>query len=195
MDHSISYDEQLVLTRIAEGDENAFRQLFSHWHQYLAGYILKITESRELTEEIVQDVFLKIWMIRESLAEVREFKSFLFVVSRNHAFQTLKKLSRERKLQKMWKSETLNSTGDEPLHAEWQSVIDEAIDSLPPRRREAWLLVRHEQLSYQEAAERLGISRESIKTHLQLAAQSIIDYIKSHSDKGILILSVLLKIL
>jgi RNA polymerase sigma-70 factor (ECF subfamily) len=50
------YTEKELLLQVAEGDEKAFRQLYLQWHQLLAGYVFRITESRELTEEIVQDV-------------------------------------------------------------------------------------------------------------------------------------------
>lgn len=177
-----AYNEKELLLQVAQGDENAFSQLFLHWHQLLAGYIYRITESKELTEEIVQDVFLKIWMIRETLAEINEFKHFLLVVSRNQAFDVLKRQLKEKKLKQIWKKENkpesfLSGDDAEILH---DSIIDQAIDSLPPRRKEVYLLSRHHRLTYYEIAERLSISRESVKTHLKLASESISHFIRSH---------------
>jgi len=182
MSTSHPYNEVDLLFQVARGDEAAFSQLFLHWHQLLAGYVLRITESRELTEEIVQDVFLKIWMSRESLTEINNFKHYLLVVSRNQAFDVLKKQLKEKLHKRDWeknnKSTQLLTDNDSEKNN--LSLIDKAIDSLPPRRKEVYLLSRHQRLTYKEIAEQLGISRESVKTHLQLASESITNFIRTH---------------
>ena len=190
MQHSSPYNEKELLSLVAEGDENAFRQLFRHWNQVLAGYILRITESRELTEEIVQDAFMKIWMVRETLAEIDNFKQFLLVVSRNQAFDALRKQLRERDRKRLWEEENKSTLYivDNELVVSGLSLIDRAVDQLPPRRKEVYLLSRHARLSYHEIAAQLGISRESVKTHLKLASQSITSYIRAHqAEIGILL--------
>lgn len=165
---------------MAGGDEFAFRQLFLHWHQLLAGYVFRITESRELTEEIVQDVFLKIWMTRETLGEIENFKHYLLVVSRNQSFDVLKKQLKEQQLKVGYKKENKLSIAEDNTDENYSGLIEQAIDSLPPRRKEVYLLSRHERLTYKEIAEQLGISRESVKTHLKLATDSISSFIRSH---------------
>lgn len=197
MTASSAYDEKALLSAIANGSEPAFRQLFLHWHQQLAGYIYRITESKEHTEEIVQDVFLKIWMVRETLTGIRNFKSFLLVVSRNRAYDVLKQQSRERWKRKAWETESAIQHFCEPPEMELiqLSLIDKAIASLPPRRKEVFLLCRYEGFAYNEAAEQLGISRESVKTHLRLATASISTFIRSNASAIFLSLTILSKIL
>lgn len=195
---SSTYNEKELLLKVAEGDEAAFRQLFLHWHQLLAGYILRITESRELTEEIVQDVFMNIWMVRETMPEINNFKHFLLVVSRNQAFDVLKKQLKEQELKRAWEKENkpqpwLASTNND-AETSRLSLIEQAIDNLPPRRKEVYLLSRHERLTYQEVADRLGISRESVKTHLKLATRSISTFIRSHLPEFIVFAASLFKI-
>ena len=176
------YNENELLLLVAEGDESAFRQLFLHWNQLLAGYVFRITESKVLTEEIVQDAFMKIWLVRETLAEIDNFKHFLLVVARNQAFDVLKKQLKEQERQRAWEKENKQELYMEDNEAETSglSLIEQAIDSLPPRRKEVYLLSRHERLTYKEVATRLGISRESVKTHLKLASDSIASFIRSH---------------
>jgi RNA polymerase sigma-70 factor (family 1) len=189
------YHEKELLQLIAGGDEQAFRRLFLQWSQLLAGYILKITESKELTEEIVQDVFMNIWVVRETLPQINNFKHFLIVVSRNQAFDVLKKQLREQERRKTWEKE--NATGTYIQDAEpgtlRSSVIEQAIDSLPPRRKEIYLLSRHERLTYQEIGARLGISKESVKTHLKLATVSISTFIRAHLTELSLLVIAFLK--
>jgi len=190
------YDERALLARVAEGDESAFCQLFRHWHQLLAGYIFRITESRESTEEIVQDVFMKIWTIRETMTEINNFKHFLLVVSRNKAFDVMKKQLREKALRRGWEKENV----PEPLVIDneeeliMHSLIEQAIESLPPRRKEVFQLSRNERLKYKEIAARLDISQESVKTHIRLAIHSIGAFIRSHPAEFALVATTLLKI-
>lgn len=182
------YNEKELLLQVAAGDETAFRQLFQQWHQLLAGYVFRITESKELTEEIVQDVFLKIWMTRETLGEIENFKHYLLVVSRNQSFDVLKKQLRQEHQKREWEKENKLRAVPDETSPDYSSLIDEAIDSLPARRKEVYLLSRHERLTYQEVADRLGISKESVKTHLKLASDSISTYIRSRLTSGFLFL-------
>jgi RNA polymerase sigma factor (sigma-70 family) len=189
------YNEKALLMKVAGGDQYAFRELYLYWHQVLAGYIFRITESKSLTEEIVQDAFLKIWMARETLAEIDNFKHFLLVVSRNQAFDVLKKQLKEQENRKAWEKSHSDQpysgqTESEPLSS---SLIDAAIDQLSPRRKEVWLLSRHERLRYKEIAERLGISPESVKTHLKLASEAITRFIRAHLPSLIVIYGMVLK--
>jgi RNA polymerase sigma factor (sigma-70 family) len=174
-----AYNEQEILRKVADGDEHAFSELFYHWLPFLSTHIFRITESRELTEEIVQDVFLKIWMSRETLTDINNFKGYLIIVSRNHALNFLRKRSREEMQFTVWKQE-LNNTDDEN---NWQShltLIDEAIDQLSQRQKEIYLLHRHERLTYEEIGNRLSIGRETVKSHLKLAVSAISGYVRSH---------------
>ncbi|EOR93966.1 RNA polymerase ECF-type sigma factor [Arcticibacter svalbardensis MN12-7] len=90
------YSDQDLLLKGALGNEHAFRQLFSRYHQQLGVYVYRITDSVDLAEDIIQDVFLEIWMSREALAGVDNFKAYLVVMSKNHTLNCLLKLSRER---------------------------------------------------------------------------------------------------
>ncbi|WP_341835873.1 sigma factor [Chitinophaga pollutisoli] len=90
------------LQEVARGNETAFRDLFLQYADHLYAYIWQLTKSRELAEEVVQDIFLQIWISREALAEVRNFRNYLFVIARNHALNAMKKMMRERKRAMEW---------------------------------------------------------------------------------------------
>ena len=83
--------ETEILKDIAAGSSKAFRVLYSQWEPTLSSFIFQVTRSKVITAEIVQDVFLKIWMTRESLVDVKDFKAYLFVISKNRAINALKK--------------------------------------------------------------------------------------------------------
>ena len=173
MQKNLSYDEKTLLLEIAEGDETAFAGLYNKWQGQLSSFIFKLTQSQEMAAEIVQDVFLKIWMSRETLSEIQNFKAYLFVMSRNHALNALKKTMRQiKQLEAFGKS---GNEVDDPQEAQIEiySLLDEAIDKLSPRQKEIYLMHRQQRLTYIQIAEMLGIGRESVKTHLQLAVKSI----------------------
>jgi RNA polymerase sigma factor (sigma-70 family) len=179
--------ERSLLLSVSKGDETAFRQLFENWYRFLASHIFRIAGNRELTEEIVQDVFLKIWLTRETLADVRDFRAYLIIVSRNHALNALRKVASDSKEHRRWLREVDKEEAPDPVSF-YYSIIDEAIDRLSPRQREIYLLHRHQRVTYHEIAARLNISRETVKTHLQSAMVAISKYVRGKIDILVLFL-------
>lgn len=176
---SLLYEENEVLRHAAAGDERAFGILFNRYHQRLGNHIFRLTKSYELAEEIVQDVFLKIWIGRESLSEIQNFQAYLYVISKNHALSCLKKVAQEKTISTDF-NETIYDVEMEEAGEEHEryALIDEAIDHLPPQQRQVYLLSRHERLQYAEIAVRLNLSRETVKKYLQISSESISSYIR-----------------
>ncbi|MGN6416785.1 MAG: RNA polymerase sigma factor [Pseudobacter sp.] len=173
------YTTEELLIQVAAGDEPAFRELVIRFSGLLYTYVYKHIESREITEELVQDVFTQIWLTREALSEVRNFRTYLYVVSRNQALNALKKMSRDFHKQMQYQQlELVHEPDEDRMNREMQlSVIEEAIEKLPPRQKRAWILSRREKLTYQQVAQEMDISRETVKTYLQHANQFIGKYL------------------
>ncbi|HEY1062226.1 MAG TPA: sigma-70 family RNA polymerase sigma factor [Daejeonella sp.] len=186
------YSEKKLLIKVSAGEEDAFRQLFLKYHQQLGIHIFRITNSVDIAEEIVQDVFLKIWMSRETLVRVRNFKAYLFVISKNHTLNCLRKLSREQINKKEWEDSSVKIlTSESDSLNIYYCLLDEAIDQLPPQQQKVYLLSRHERLRYTEIANRLNLSCETVKKYLQIATASITAYVKTNSEAAIILLIVL----
>lgn len=191
MQNHLPYNEKELLLQVAKGDEQSFAQLFRHWQPFLATHIYRITQSTVLAEEIVQDVFLKIWQTRDTLSDIHNFKGYLLVVSKNHALNALQKVAREFHSREKWVKEN-NAMDESPdRKAVYYSLIDEAIDQLSERQRQAYLLHRHERLTYQQIADRLGIGKESVKTHISLAVKQISAYVRGRLGLAVMILLLL----
>jgi RNA polymerase sigma-70 factor (family 1) len=185
--------ERELLIQVASGNEYAFRQLFMAYHQQLGVHMLRLTNSAELAEEVVQDVFLKIWLTRETLAGVDNFKAYLFVISKNHALNCLKKLAKERVLIRQLEDNSTESFIAESADTDlYYNLLDEAIDQLPPQQQKVYLLSRHGRLKYAEIADQLELSRETVKKYLQIATVSITEYVHEHLEV-ITLLSLTLK--
>jgi RNA polymerase sigma-19 factor, ECF subfamily len=181
------YDEKTLLSRIAQGDEIAFTVLFYTYHNKLGTYILRLTDSFPLAEEIVQDVFLKIWQNRSSLTNVHHFEAYLFVIARNKAFNCLKQIARERSRKLEWEKNIL--VKEEPAPGEEQEsshgydlLIDKAVDKLPPQQKKVYILHNHEGMEHAEIAIQLGLSPETVKKHMSLALRSIREFVHTHID-------------
>ena len=194
MPHSLSEIELIKL--VSTGNERAFRHLYITYHQLLRTHIYRLTESSELADEIVQDVFLKIWNSRESLEGINNFKGYLFILSKNYTIDFLRKHIRQTILHQKWESDEAQAFQEEDLNVHatnYYGLLDEAIDQLPPQQKKVYLLSRHEHLKYVEIAARLGISRETVKTYLQLATASITLYVKKKVNFIVLLLFLLKK--
>lgn len=187
-DHTSEID---LIKLIVTGDEQAFRKLYMLYHQLLRIHIFRLTESMELADEIVQDVFLKIWNSRETLEGIINFKGYLFVVSKNYAISFLRKHIRETILHQKWESEEVEAfreeNVDEISNNYYYGLLDEGIDQLPPQQKKVYLLSRHEHLKYVEIAHQLGISRETVKKYLQLATTSITLYVQKNINFSIIL--------
>lgn len=188
------FQESELIQEVVLGNENAFGQLFTMYNQRLGTYIFRLTDSRELAEEIVQDVFLKIWMNRETLAGVKNFKAYLFVISKNHALNCLKKVIKVRAIQEIWETEAIDLlvVTEEEKNDSYYSLLDEAIDHLPPQQQKVYLLSRQERLKYAEIAEQLNLSRETVKKYLQIAITSITSHVRANMDAIILLFILIL---
>lgn len=181
-------EEKEILQQVAQGDERAFRLLFNKYHHKLGSYIYQITKSDELKHEVVQDVFLRIWLNRKALAEIHNFQAYLYVISKNHALNCLKKTAHERALTTHLDTVTYVPPIEETLEDNDRYVfVDEAIDQLPRQQKLVYLLSRHERLKHAEIAIRLNLSRETVKKYLKISTESITCYIRTRLTISVLV--------
>jgi RNA polymerase sigma-70 factor (ECF subfamily) len=188
------HKESELLQNVSTGSTEAFRRLYYLWEPALSSFLFQITKSKELTAEIVQDVFLKIWMTRETLQEIKNFKAYLFVISKNQAINALKKSIVELEKFKIFADNPHLYEEEVDEKKEYQySLIDEAIDQLPARQKEVFLLHRYERMTYQEIADRLGIGKESVKSHLSIGIKAVKSNLQSKISLILLFIDIISK--
>nr|WP_295876400.1 RNA polymerase sigma-70 factor [uncultured Chitinophaga sp.] len=179
---------------MSQGDEAAFAQLFHAYHQRLGAFVYQLTGSLSMAEEIVQEVFIRIWEKRDKLAHVAHFHPYLYTVAKNYTFSFLKKLGRELEHKQQWEMTIAADTGnpfEETMDARYRRIIDQAISELPAQRQRVYLLSRDEGLRQAEIAERMAISRETVKKHMVLALRAIRSYALTHPETNLLLLLLL----
>lgn len=162
--------DKRLLQLIANGDELAFKTLFEKYRGKLYVYLKGITKSPEVSEEIVMDVFLKIWISRKTVTEIEHFDSFLFRIARNKAIDFLRALHRDQTLFKLvW--EEIQVAGTQTADAgmkekECNAILRAAIARLSPKRRLVYELSRENALSHDQIASYLNLSKSTVNNHL-----------------------------
>jgi len=170
------YNEKELLLRISKGDEAAFTLIFRQYQGKLYSVALDITHSSETAEEIIQDVFLKIWLRKKELIEVESFSGYLFIVMRNLALDWLVKQARRQKIFDQISSEkaTAQPSAEAFLNQkEFNDLLQKGMDQLPRQQQEVFRLMRQEGLSRQETAQTLNIDPNTVKTHMSRALKSL----------------------
>ncbi|HSC38360.1 MAG TPA: RNA polymerase sigma-70 factor [Chitinophagaceae bacterium] len=165
---------------VAAGDEHAFERLFFAFKDrvYEIGFIY--TESAMLAEEIVQDVFVRIWVKRAELPAVKNFPAWVFTVAKNQAFNVLRnRVHRQRAMDELVAHVPAEAApADEKLHgAQTRRLIAEAMDLLPPQQRQVFQLIRLEGHSREETARIMGLSPNTVKVHLNIGLKIIRAYL------------------
>lgn len=163
------------LAAIRGGDRAAFEQLFRAYYGRLADYVVRLVESPDAAEDVVQGMFIALWTRRESLPDVDALPAYLHRAVRNRALNHL----RDQRRSVGSSSTTEDEPGIEPsveteLHvADLDTALQRALASLAPRTREVFLLSRQHELTYQQIASTLGISVKTVETLMGRALRAL----------------------
>lgn len=162
-------NESVLLNRLASGDIEAFSVLYRHYAPVIRLFTRKIVKSTELSYDLTQDVFIKVWNHRLQLREVSAFQSYLYTVAKNVSFNFLKRAatdSRAKSLILKDYPQEQDITVDSVVTTDYMEYLNRLLDMLTPQSREVFRLCRQEQKTYDEAATLLGISRNTVKKHM-----------------------------
>lgn len=170
--------ETELLQEVAAGNEQAFNVLFNRHWDHLYNYMMRITKSHHVSEEIVTDVFLKLWTGRELVPNIQNMDAFLATVAYNKAMNFFKLSARNARLQKVI-SQSMQQNTDEVsadcriLDAEAVSILQNAIQKLSPRRRKIFTLSREHGLTHDQIASELNLSLQTVKNTMSDALSSL----------------------
>ncbi len=185
-------DEQSLLQRTAEGSREAFARLYAHYYPGLYRFVSFVIGSPEDTEEIIQDVFLTVWLKKETLIGIRSFDDYLFRMAKNRIFDTARQSQTRLKLVRQigrQMQETSDSTYNALFFREYHAIAQAAIDQLPPRKKQIFLMNARDEMTAREIAEVLGVSRVAVKKQLYEAIHFIKDHLRRNAGWLFLLVS------
>ncbi|MFC6100483.1 RNA polymerase sigma-70 factor [Olivibacter domesticus] len=168
-----------LLSRVSNGDEKAFERLFYAYYDSLGAFVYQLTSSQILAEEIVQEAFIEVWLRRESLTGIASFKSFMFVLTKNKMLNALRKIASEKLRNCVWQESLEPYQSAEPVEDpidHYKSILEEAIQKLPPQQQKVFKLSKIERLKQEEIAHLLNLSPETVKKHMKLALKFLRNY-------------------
>lgn len=176
-------DEPLLFRRIASGDEEAFREAVHYYSPKLISFLFSITKTMHIAEEIMQEVFLRLWQNRARV-ETDNLGGWLYRVASNLAFSYLKREALNDRLLSALKKKQTNgfSEIDEQIdHKECEELIHTALNRLPDQQRRVCQLSLQEGMSRKEVADLLNISPNTVRNHLTRAVQ-VLRHFLSHAN-------------
>ena len=189
----LGYEKEL-LSQIREGDVKAFERIYKSYSPRLYGHIIRIVKSVPVTEELLQDVFQRVWERRKTIDLNLSFKSYLFTIARNLVYDYFNKTSRQKLMERyLWAKEMNDNDGfrNRLEEKESEQLLEKAIHQLPPRRKLVYTLCKIEGRSYDEVSRTLGISVSTISDHMVKATKSIKAYYVSRALLYFLLLACL----
>lgn len=176
------YDERELLLRLKSGDHIAFEMMFHRYKSQMAGNALRLLKSPELAEDLLQEIFIRLWEQRSKIDIERTIGSYLYRIASNLAYDYFRKVARDRKLAD--KLLSVYPSVYEPIEKavfdqENKLALDNALSMLPEQQRIVFTLCKIEEKSYQEVASMLNISIGTVNNHLTRANSSLRVLLKS----------------
>jgi RNA polymerase sigma-70 factor (ECF subfamily) len=128
------YEESLLLLRVAKGEEDAFRTLFTAYRPQVYHVARKLLQSDTQAEDALQEIFLKIWLNREKLPEIRSFSAYLNTITRNYLYNALRRLAGEEVfLQQLAQPGTGETVLSPMALRELRELLQRVISTLTPQ--------------------------------------------------------------
>ena len=181
----LPYEEKRLLKQISKGDERAFRALYDAYFNHLSAFVFKLCKSAETTEEILQDVFVKLWVRRHSLSQMDSPEAYIFSMARNKTIDYLRRLVRDAHLTELLTDQLLtdNNDAEERLNAkELRDLIAEALNGLSEQKKKIFHLSKEEGLSHDQIAEVMHLSKSTVKNHLSETLRHIRGHLQQHPN-------------
>jgi RNA polymerase sigma-70 factor (family 1) len=177
-------DESGTLLKMKNGDVSAFDEIYLHYGPRIYRNILRLVKDEALAEEVLQDVFLRIWQKRHSLEVETSFKSYLFRIAHNLVIDLFRRAAFDRDLLthlSRFSAESYSNTEEITDLKDAEMLLTEAIDALPPQRKKIFLLCKMEGKTYSEVSDLLGISQSTISDHIVKATKSVKSHFKGNN--------------
>jgi len=195
---SLNKLDDSIISSFANGDKNAFIAIYNSYHQVVFNNIARIIAQTDVVEDVLQEVFLKLWEYRHKFQDEHGVSSWLFSVSYNQSISHIRKLIREKKYIDFKSSdinfENVAEAEVELLKTIKENILVDAIDQLPSRKKQAFELCKLQGKTYAEAAEIMNISLETVKEHIAFSLKFVRRYVMEHYKNESLLFPIIISL-
>jgi RNA polymerase sigma-70 factor (family 1) len=173
----------LLIERLRRGDEGAFKSIYDTLHKQVYALIFSIIKNQEQSEDILQETFISLWVNKEKLTAVQPLVPYIYLTARRLTIDTFRKNASESHFKENLTfrlSEMSTNTEDKIVADDMQAYTNTIVNTLPLQQQMVFRLSRQEDLSYDEIAERLHISRNTVRNHLVCALKTLRSALTKH---------------
>jgi len=181
MKEASSFTDKQLFKEISEGNERAFQLIFKRYYQRMLSFAGKVVKSPHVAEEIVQEVFIRLWEQREVLAEIKNPDNYLFIVMRNHALNHVRAAANEQnRREQLWEAleQRAADAGASLETQEAEQFFEKILAQLSPQQRKIFRMSREEGYSHQQIADELHLSKHTVKKHVADSLKIFKAYLK-----------------
>jgi RNA polymerase sigma-70 factor (family 1) len=183
---------KLLIKQLHQGSETAFTLLYDKYSKQLYRNIFRLVKDEDIAQELLQDLFLKIWESREHINPEKSFKSFLYKVAENLVYAHFRKIAKDNRIIArlvMSSAEFDTNVEDAIINKENQDLLKKAIEHLSPQRKHIYTLCKLDGKSYEEVSSELGISVSTISDHIVKANKAVKKYFYLNQDIAIILIA------
>ncbi len=168
-------ETQLLIRQLNQGNERSFDTLYKHFAPRMFSFALSLSKNRAEAEDVVQEVFLKVWNKKGEISLSGSFESYLFTICKNTILNNIRKTAYHTAFLEYKRAYPASIPDlDEELNGkELEELYHKAVNALSPRKKEIFVLSQKQALSYAEIAQRLGISIKTVRNQMNAASKDI----------------------
>lgn len=174
-----------LVTQLTQDDEAAFSELYIRYKDKLSYFCFYLLKSKEEANDIVQEIFIRIWESRSFINPELSFSAFLYTMARNRIMNYFRDIDIDTKVKEIFAARKITveeTTESQIIYTEYQEILQAAIDLLPTQRKRIFNMSRVENMPHKEIAAELGISINTVQEHISEALKFIKLYFNKNAD-------------
>jgi RNA polymerase sigma-70 factor (ECF subfamily) len=172
----LNFEESRLISLLNEDSEYAFQLIYDKHRNRIYQTAIKFLKSPIIAQDLVQDVFMKLWFERHKIEPSKPVEAWLYTVAKNNILNKLRKIANDWKAIDLLSHTILqseNNTDQKLTEGEFKQKLQSAVSKLPEQQKVVFILSRFEKLTYIQIGEKMGISPLTVKTHLSRALFAI----------------------
>lgn len=189
MNHFNKIDDADLTRRVKSGEKEAYQALFERYAPKIYHFALSYLKSTADSEELVQDVFLKVWEKRDILDATQNIKAFIFKIAINTIYDFIRRKNIENAFQEFSKANYAadsNHTWDTVIFEEMHTTINSLVAQMPEQRKKIFKLSKNKGLSNDEIAQELNLSKRTVENQLYRALLFLKEHLRNESAIALL---------